>query len=133
MTTPTSTGPTSRSADTDTTAAIARFNDAFNRHDVDGVVAAMTEDCVFENTQPPPDGARYEGQAAVRDFWRRFFAASPHARFETEEAVAAGDRAAVRWRYSWRDADGAEGHVRGMDLFRVRNGKVAEKLSYVKG
>jgi hypothetical protein len=33
-----------------------------------------------------------------------------------------------RWRYSWSD-----GHIRGADLFRVRDGLVAEKLSYVKG
>ncbi|MBS1243923.1 MAG: hypothetical protein H6R41_460, partial [Deltaproteobacteria bacterium] len=24
-------------------------------------------------------------------------------------------------------------HIRGVDVFRVRDGKVAEKLSYVKG
>jgi len=42
--------------------AIQRFNDAFNRDDIDGVMAAMTEDCVFENTYPPPDGNRYEEQ-----------------------------------------------------------------------
>jgi len=29
--------------------------------------------------------------------------------------------------------DGAPVHIRGVDLFRVRDGKVAEKLSYVKG
>jgi ketosteroid isomerase-like protein len=27
---------------------IDRFNDAFNRHDVGGVMALMTADCVFE-------------------------------------------------------------------------------------
>jgi ketosteroid isomerase-like protein len=52
----------------DTLAAIQRFNDAFNRHDVDAVMAAITEDCVFKNTSPPPDGERYQGQAAVRAF-----------------------------------------------------------------
>jgi hypothetical protein len=26
----------------------------------------MTDDCVFENTWPAPDGERYEGQVAVR-------------------------------------------------------------------
>jgi len=31
------------------------------------------------------------------------------------------------------DADGKPGHVRGVDVFRVREGKVAEKLAYVKG
>lgn len=117
----------------DTTSAetretIERFNDAFNRHDVDGVMALMTEDVVFENTSPAPDGERITGQPAVRAFWERFFATSPQAHFVAEDVFAAGDRCVVRWRYSWGD-----GHVRGVDLFRVRNRKVAEKLSYVKG
>ena len=107
---------------------IQRFNDAFNRHDVEAVMALMTEDVVFENTSPPPDGERFEGQAAVRAAWERFFAGSPRARFAGEEVFAAGDRGVVRWRYDWGD-----GYIRGVDLFRVRDGKVAEKRSYVKG
>ncbi len=120
----------------DTTAqtldVIDRFNEVFNRHDVDGVMALMTDDVVFENTSPSPDGERYEGQAAVRAFWERFFASSPEAHFEAENIFASGDRCTVRWRYTWKNAD-SSGHVRGVDVFRVRDGKVAEKLSYVKG
>lgn len=118
--------------DAATRAAVDRFNDAFNRHDVDAIMAAMTGDCVFENTRPAPDGTRVEGAAAVRETWVAFFARSPHARFETEEMFVAGDRAVVRWIYRWT-RDGVPGHVRGVDVFRVRDGKVAEKLSYVKG
>ena len=88
---------------------------------------------LFENTYPPPDGEHYEGQAAVRGLWERFFAGSPHAHFTAEDIFAVGDRCAVRWRYTWRDDAGVECHVRGVDIFRVRDGKVAEKLSYVKG
>lgn len=117
----------------ETLAALQRFNDAFARHDVDAVMAAMTADCVFENTYPPPDGERYEGQVAVRAFWEQFFAASPHAAFETEDTFAAQDRAVVCWRYQWVEPDGTRGHIRGVDLFRMQDGKVAEKLSYVKG
>ena len=116
----------------ETLAAVQRFNEAFNRHDVDAVMAAMTTDCVFENTRPTPDGARIEGAAAVRAVWQEFFARSPQARFETEEMFAAGDRCVVRWIYRWVK-EGKEGHVRGVDVFRVRDGKVAEKFSYVKG
>jgi ketosteroid isomerase-like protein len=115
-----------------TRTVIERFNEAFNRHDVNAIMSWMTEDCVFENTRPSPDGTRITGQAAVRAFWKEFFERSPHARFETEELIAAGDRCIVRWTYSWV-RDGSPGHVRGVDLFRVRDGKVAEKLSYVKG
>lgn len=113
--------------------AMRRFNEAFDRHDVDGVMAAMTEDCVFENTCPPPDGERYIGQDSVRAFWVRFFTSSPDARFTTEEIFAAMDRGVVRWRYDWTDKDGTPGHIRGVDLFLIRDGKVAEKLAYVKG
>lgn len=116
-----------------TTAAVDRFNDAFSRQDVDAVMAAMTADCLFENTYPPPDGERCAGSEAVRGFWERFFRSSPDAVFETEEAFAAGDRCVVRWLYRYTSADGQKGHIRGVDLFRVRDGKVAEKLSYVKG
>ena len=115
-----------------TLAVIERFNEALARHDVDGLMAAMTEDCVFENTLPAPDGERYEGQADVRGFWERFFRLSPHAVFEAEDRFVAGDRAVVAWVYRWRNADGRPGHVRGVDLFRVRDGKVAEKRAYVK-
>jgi ketosteroid isomerase-like protein len=72
------------------------------------------------------------GQSNVRAFWEEFFRRSPQARFEAEEIFAAGDRCVVRWTYHWI-RDGKPGHVRGVDLFRVRDGRVAEKLSYVKG
>jgi ketosteroid isomerase-like protein len=113
---------------TSTIAAVARFNAAFDRHDVDSVMAAMTEDCLFENTGPAPDGESYRGAVAVREFWERFFRSNPGAKFVAEEQFAAGDRCVVRWRYDWGD-----GHVRGIDVFRVQDGRVAEKLCYVKG
>jgi ketosteroid isomerase-like protein len=110
--------------------AIDRFNDAFNRHTVDAVMAAMTPDCVFEDTTAL-DGVRHEGAEAVRRCWEQLFAVSPDAVFDTEDVVIAGDRAVVCWRYRWPHDGG--GHVRGVDVFRVRDGLVAEKRSYVKG
>ena len=115
-----------------TESVLTRFNDAFGRGDTDAVMSLMTEDCVFENTFPAPDGERHVGAQNVREFWSRFFASTPSARFEAEETLVFGDRAVVRWVFHW-DNDGVAGHVRGIDLFRMRNGKVAEKLSYVKG
>ncbi|MEW5974738.1 MAG: nuclear transport factor 2 family protein [Acidobacteriota bacterium] len=116
----------------ETLAAVERFNAAFNRHNVDEVMAAMTEDCVFENTSPSPDGGRYVGQESVKAFWQSLFERSPSARFETEEIFAVGDRCVVRWIYR-KVKDGKPWHLRGVDIFRVKDGKVAEKLAYVKG
>jgi len=114
-----------------TRAAVDRFNDAFNRHDVDAVMAAMTDDCVFERASPP-HGERHVVQAAVRAAWEAFFAASPTAHFDAEEVIVADDRCIVRWAYSWTDGD-TPGSVRGVDVITVRDGKVSEKLAYVKG
>ncbi len=115
-----------------TLAIIDQFNDAFNRHDVATMMALMTDDCVFENTYPPPDGTRYEGQAVVRTFWEEFFRSSPQAALEFEEIFVAGERGVVRWLYRWVNEE-QSGHVRGVDIFHLREGKIAEKLSYVKG
>jgi ketosteroid isomerase-like protein len=116
----------------ETIAAVERFNEAFNRHDVNAVMAAMTEDCIFENTNPVPDGKRFTGAAEVKAYWEKFFTNNPDAKFETEEIFAAGDRCVVLWIYR-KTRDGQPWHLRGVDVFKVRNGKVAEKFSYVKG
>ena len=116
-----------------TAGVIQRFNEAFNRHDVEAVMALMTEDCVFENTYPPPDGERFLGHAAVRACFEAFFQDSPQANFEFGDLFACEERACVRWTYRWAESDGRPGYVRGVDVFRLKDGKVAEKLSYVKG
>lgn len=61
-------GTTTDAVSDQTRAAVDRFNEAFNRHDVDALMSCMTSDCVFENTRPAPDGTRLVGQAAVRRF-----------------------------------------------------------------
>lgn len=114
----------------ETLAVVERFLDAFGRGEIDAVMAVMSDNCVFESTTPP-DGQRHRGQEEVRRCWEDLFG-TPGAQFATEEVLSFDDRAVVRWRYSWAGADGG-GHVRGVDLFTVRDGLVVEKLSYVKG
>jgi ketosteroid isomerase-like protein len=111
-----------------TVATLARFSAALERRDVDGLLAEMTDDIVLESPGPAPDGERYEGAAAVREFFTRFFEANPRATFDEEEVFAAGDRCLVRWRYDW-----GAGHVRGVDVMRLSDGRIAETLGYVKG
>jgi ketosteroid isomerase-like protein len=111
---------------------ITRFGEAVNRHDVAAVSALLTEDTVFENTSPGPDGTRTTGKQAVTAFWEKWFAANPGATFDTEEMIVAGHQCTVRWVYR-KTRDGQPWHLRGVDVFTVRDGKVAAKLSYVKG
>jgi hypothetical protein len=70
-------GQTVQSKEQATRTTIDRFNEAFNRHEADGLVAFLTEDTVFEDTSPAPDGRRIEGKAAVVEFWRGWFVRNP--------------------------------------------------------
>ena len=112
---------------------VLAFNDAFNQHDVEGMMKLMSDDCVFENTAPAPDGTAYKGKDAVTQFWRDFFRESPSAHIEIEEIYGLGIHCIMRWRYDWVDVSGTNGHVRGVDIFKIRDGFISEKLSYVKG
>jgi len=113
---------------------VLEFNEAFNRHDVAGMMKLMSEDCIFENTDPAPDGTTYSGKTAVTQFWQDFFRESPQAHIEIEEAFGLGlNRCVMRWKYSWGDSANNKGHVRGVDIFEVKEGLISQKLSYVKG
>lgn len=112
---------------------VLAFNDALNARDIEGMMALLTPSSVFENTHPPPDGTRFEGLNAVRAFWEDFFQSSSTARIEPEEIFALGQRCVMRWTYHWIDQEGKQGHIRGVDIYTIQEGLIAEKLSYVKG
>ena len=106
---------------------VDRFNAAWDRHDLDAALEMISDDCEFDATSPPPDGKRVTGKAAIRAAWKPIFD-DPASHFTAEDSFAAGPRVAVRWRYDW-----SGGHVRGVDVYTVLDGKVTKKLAYVKG
>jgi len=122
---------TTAKADLDTRSVVEAFLAAFNRRDVDGIMALMSDDCVFESSSPGPAGNRLVGQQAVRKAWEQLFAARQGVTFDGEETFVAGDRAIARWVMRWTDG-GKEQHIRGLDILRIRNGKVVDKLAYTK-
>jgi len=117
-------------AENKTSEVIARFNDAFQRHDPSGLAEIVAENCVIENTQPAPDGSRHVGREACLAVWRSI-ASNGDTRFDLEDVVVADDRAIIRWRYWW--GNDAKSSVRGVNLMRVKDGLIVESMGYVKG
>jgi len=107
---------------------VLEFNEAFNRHDVAGMLKCLSDDCVFENTSPAPDGTLYTGQEAITQFFENLFRETSQAHLEIEEIFGLGLRCVMRWKYK-----GEKGNVRGVDIFKLKDGLICEKLSYVKG
>lgn len=106
---------------------VTAFGEAWGAHDLDATLALVTDDIVFDATGPAPDGTRHVGKEAVRSAWVAIFDDTASA-FTAEDTFEADDRVVQLWRYDWGD-----GHVRGVDVFRVRGDLVSEKFSYVKG
>ena len=59
-------------------AFLESFCDAFNRHDLDVLMAHMTDDCIFDASAGPDQvGRRYQGQDGVRAGFAEVFATFP--------------------------------------------------------
>jgi ketosteroid isomerase-like protein len=106
---------------------VDRFNAAWNAHDITAALELISDDCVFESTSPAPDGERFIGREAIRVAWAPIFD-DLASRFTVEDSFSAGAHVIQRWRYDWHG-----GHVRGIDVITVRDGRLTEKLAYVKG
>ena len=113
-----------------TEAILQRFNQVFLSHDPAALPELVAEDCVIENTQPAPDGSRHQGKDACVAVWTQI-ATNPGIHFEPEGIIARGDRGEIRWRLVW-GPDYASS-VRGVNLMRVRDGRIVEAQGYVKG
>jgi steroid delta-isomerase-like uncharacterized protein len=56
------------------------YDEAYNSHDVDALLAFYTDDCVFHDV---PNGVRTTGKQQLREFYEELFDAYPDCRNET--------------------------------------------------
>jgi len=113
-----------------TEAILQRFNQVFLTHDPAALPELVADNCIIENTQPAPDGSRHEGKDACIAVWTQI-ATNPGIHFEPESIIARGDRGEIRWRLVWGPDHASS--VRGVNLMRVRDGRIIEAQGYVKG
>jgi ketosteroid isomerase-like protein len=107
--------------------------DAFNRHDLDAIMAFFAEDAVFESPRgPDPWGTRFEGAAAVRAGLAARFTGIPDVHYGDDAHFVAGDRGASEWTLTGTTTDGVRVEVRGCDLWTFRDGLVTRKDSFWK-
>jgi steroid delta-isomerase-like uncharacterized protein len=107
--------------------------DAFNRHDLDGIMEHFAEDAVFESPRgPDPWGTRFEGRDAVRAGLAKRFEGIPDVHYGDDRHFlsADGDRGVSEWTLTGTTTDGQRLEVRGCDLWTLRSGKIVVKDSY---
>jgi ketosteroid isomerase-like protein len=109
---------------------VIRFTEAFNQNDLEGVMALMADDAVYEEFT----GTINRGRDAIRAaFVPQFRGDFGKMRFETEDLFvdAESGKALIRWVCRLETRRGPGGW-RGLDILHVENGRVKHKLTYAK-
>jgi ketosteroid isomerase-like protein len=117
--------PTTTFDSSDTVTVIQQYNEAFLQRAPEKLVDLIADDCVMEGVGPAPEGNVWSGYGECLAGWQAL-ASDPTIRFEVEHVDIDGDRAVIRWRVT-----GAQ-EYRGVNLMRVRDGKIVEALGYGK-
>jgi ketosteroid isomerase-like protein len=106
-----------------------RYNEAFSAHDPGLLTELIADDCVIEDSGPAPHGERREGGAACLARWTEL-AGNRELTFTPEQAEIHGDLAVQPWLLQW--GDGEQDQLRGVNLIRIRGGRIVEARGYVK-
>ena len=110
-------------------AFLEAFADAWNRHNIDAIMASMTEDCVFITS----GGDRFEGRDAVREVFADVVSSFSDLTFKEPSHFADGARGLSEWIFCGTDVEnGKRMEARGCDVFTFRDGLIAVKNTYMK-
>ncbi len=120
-------------SESETKAVLRAFGDAFNRQDLDAIMALMTDDCVFDSFAGPDIcGTHFEGQDEVRNGIARIWDVCRDANFGETSSFVYGDRGVSEWLFTGTTRDGERIEMNGCDIFTFRDGKVAIKDAFRK-
>ena len=113
---------------------LAGWNQAWEQHDLEGVMQLFHEDAVFENWT----GARIRGKDNLEKAWGSWFRNHGGFRFTKEDTFIdeAEQKVLYRWQLEWPSwesgFEGAHEVRRGVDVLHFKDGKIITKLTYSK-
>ena len=106
---------------------------AFNRHDVDAIVAFFAEDGDFDNARGPDiHGRRHAGKTELRAFFSELMANSPDIQWHAIDNRVDGDKGFSEWRRQATLPDGTVQDWLGLDIFTFKDGLIVKKDTYFK-
>ena len=116
-----------------TNETLQAFNDAWNRHDIDALMAFMSDDCVFETIGGPEAwGTRHSGREAVRRAFEAAWQNFPDAQWINGRHFVCGDHGVSEWTFTGTTVDGRRIEANGVDIFTFRDGKICIKNAFRK-
>jgi steroid delta-isomerase-like uncharacterized protein len=118
-----------------TTDTLKQILEAFNRHDLDAIMAYFSEDCSFDFPRgAEPWGQRFTGKTQVREALAGRFKGIPNVHYGDDRHWVSedGSKGLSEWTLTGTTTSGINLKVRGCDLWEFKDGKVVRKDSYWK-
>jgi ketosteroid isomerase-like protein len=110
------------------------WNQAWDRHDLDGVMQLFHRDVVFENWT----GAKVRGSDNLKKAWAPWFKNHGGFRFTAEDTFIdeVDQKVLYQWQLDWPCSEkafrGKHEIRRGVDVLHFKDGKIIQKLTYSK-
>jgi ketosteroid isomerase-like protein len=111
-------------------AIVRRLQEAYNRHDVDGVLAELDEHVSWEVPEVLPLGGAHVGHDEMRTFLNAAFSAFPDPRIEPGEIVDAGHLVVYVGRFTAVAPAGRTLSVATVFVFEVANGRITRMREF---
>lgn len=109
------------------------FLEAFNRHDLDAIMAYFADDCVFYMPRgSSPRGDRYVGKDEVRAGLSKRFDGIPDVHYGDDRHWVGENFGVSEWTLTGTTTAGKKIEVRGVDLLEFVEGKITRKDSFWK-
>lgn len=111
---------------------VERFAEAFNRRDVDGLLACFTADATYRDLFYGP----HAGQAALRGMFERMFHEGRDYRWSMDVIVMDDRRAAAEWTFGYTAtaavprSEGRRVRFSGMSIFDLEGGRIHAYREY---
>ncbi len=113
-------------------AVVQRFDDAWQRGDIDTLMSLIADDCVYDASIGPGPGTRYAGKAEVRRGFVEMLAYDEAGNPPARLVMVDGSRALALWTVRHTTATGEIVTVRGCDIFEVHSGLIRGKDAFRK-
>ncbi|HEX7388272.1 MAG TPA: nuclear transport factor 2 family protein [Castellaniella sp.] len=114
-------------------ATLEAFGAAWNRHDIDALMSAMHEDCIFEGVAGAEVyGTRHQGLVAVRKAFESAWQTIPDAAWRNARCWVSGDRGVMESTFTGTAADGSRIEANMVDLLVFKDGKIVLKNAFRK-
>nr|WP_299245079.1 nuclear transport factor 2 family protein [uncultured Halomonas sp.] len=107
--------------------------EAFNRHDIDAVMAYFHDEILFETVAGPEAyGTRIKGKQAVSEQFENTWGTMPDVQWINGKHYFADERIVSESTFVATQPDGKRIHADGVDLFTIQEGKIIGKQAFRK-